>query len=507
MANSRQAVRDVVKGAGIVYVGLFAELVIAFLAQVLAARYLEVSGFGGLVTGTALLNIGAILGGLGLASGLTRYFPRIPASEKRALARAVLGITAVTSLLLALVIVPNARFIAADVFGDESVEVSIRIFGAAIPFATVLTVAVGGIRGQKRPLDRVYVNNLFHPIARFVLVVVVLYYGLERAGVAAAYAVPYAASAMLAVVFLHRSLPRADERVDWSRLVEVTRYSVPFTVSGVSGFVYRSIDIFLILRFLGSFAVGAYGVAYAAVSFMGMFSTAFNFLSSPIASELEADGSTDGLLRVFESVARWLVIGSVCMLVPLGVFATDFISLIYGSRYASGGLALLVLAVGFAVKNVMSIHGPILEALGKSKLISLNSVAAAVTNVVLNLVLIPVLGIVGAALATVLAFLVRDVLGAVQVRYYLGRSPLAVGTLVPVGIAVPLLAPVVWFAALVPRSFGWLLFVSAAFSATYVLAILSIVGLSPTEVMLLRSIEEKYGLDLRLFDVLVRRFS
>lgn len=65
MSNSNQAIRDVVKGASVVYVGLFLELLIAFVAQVLAARYLSVSSFGGLTTGTALLNIGEI-GGIGI---------------------------------------------------------------------------------------------------------------------------------------------------------------------------------------------------------------------------------------------------------------------------------------------------------------------------------------------------------------------------------------------------------------------------------------------------------
>ena len=71
MSDADQAVRDVVKGASIVYVGLFLELLIAFVAQVLAARYLSVSGFGGLTTGTALLDLGSVVAGLGLASGLT----------------------------------------------------------------------------------------------------------------------------------------------------------------------------------------------------------------------------------------------------------------------------------------------------------------------------------------------------------------------------------------------------------------------------------------------------
>jgi len=171
MSDTDQAIRDVVKGASIVYIGLFAELFIALVAQILAARYLSVSDFGGITTGTALLDIGSIIGGLGLASGLTRYLPRVDDKEKRSLATAAVVVTAVVSFALGATVTLNASSIAREVFGDSSVASSIRIFGAAIPFAALLNVSIGGIRGEKQSLYRVYVKNLVHPVARVVLVI------------------------------------------------------------------------------------------------------------------------------------------------------------------------------------------------------------------------------------------------------------------------------------------------------------------------------------------------
>jgi len=374
MADGDQAIRDLVKGTGVVYVGLFLELVIAFLAQVIAAQYLSVGDFGGLTAGTALLDIGAIVAGLGLAGGLKRYLPRVRAEQKRMLATTTIGITLVTSVVLGLAVALNASFIASQVFGNPNVTPSIRIFGAAIPFATLLNVAMGGIQGQERSLYRVYVKNIVHPLGRITLVVGAVLYGLGQAGLAGAYAVPYIVSVLVALVLLYRSLPGSRPTpmrgmlpdIDRGLVGEVTRYSLPLTISNVSGFVYRSIDIFLVLYFLGDAATGIYGVAYAAVSFMGMFSTAFNYLGAPIASRLESGGDIDEVMRLFRSVVRWLIVGSVCALVPLGVFATEFITVIYQSKYADGGVALAILAVGFAAKNVLSIHKPILEALGRS---------------------------------------------------------------------------------------------------------------------------------------------
>lgn len=508
MSDVNQAVRDVVKGASVVYVGLFLELVIAFVAQVLAAQYLSVSGFGGLTAGTALLDVGSIVAGLGLGSGLTRYFPRVQGAKKRILATYTVGITLVSSLVLGLAVALNASLIATAVFDSPNVAVSIRIFGAAIPFAALLNVGVGGIQGQERALYRVYVKNIIHPIARFALVIGAITIGLDQAGLAGAYAVPYVVSASVALFLLHRTLPRAKPSFDGELFSEMTRYSLPFVVSGISSFIYRSIDIFLILYFIGDAATGVYGVAYAAVSFMGMYSTAFNFLGSPIASKLEHDGNVDGAMRMFGSATRWLVVASVCTLVPLGVFSTDFIGIIYKPAYEAGGLALAILAVGFAAKNVLCIHGPILEAVGRSKTLSFNSAASAVTNLVLNVALIPRFGIEGAAVATVLSFMVRDGLATVQVGYELGSTPVARGAVRPLALGIPFLGV---FAAVVapeiPTTLLWLVGTTGLFSLCYVVAVVVTFGLSETEVMIIRSAEERYGIDLGPIDPLIQRLA
>ncbi|PSP72826.1 hypothetical protein BRC86_11400 [Halobacteriales archaeon QS_3_64_16] len=505
--DRNQAVRDIVKGASVVSIGLFVELLIAFIAQVIAARYLSVTGFGSLITGTAFLNVGAIVAGLGLGSGLTRYLPRVDEPSKRSIVEVTVGITALMSFALGVVLALHAEFIGTVVFNDPSVVTSIAIFSAAIPFAALLNVSIGGIRGQQNSRYRVYVKNILQPSLRFVLLIVAIALGLDQTGIAGAYALPYVASALIALVLLYRTLPAARGSFDRDLTIDMTRYSLPFTLSDLAGFVYRSIDVFLVLRFLGSAAVGTYGIAYAAVSFMGVFSTAFNYLASPVASELEKNDTASVVIGTFRSITRWLVIASACALIPLGVFASEFIAGIYGSEYVGGSTALVILAIGFAIKNVLSVHGPILEALGRSKELSFNSVVAAVSNVLLNVALIPSFGIVGAAVATVLAFLVRDGLAVWQVYRYLGTVPVTRESLGPALLAVPFLFLLALVADSVPISLFWLLSVTTVAALLYVSGVLVLFGLSETEVMIVRSIEEKYGLDLGPVDPIIDRLS
>jgi len=502
------AVRDVLRGAGVVYVGLVAEMGLAFVAQRFAAVHLSLEGFGNLTAGTAVLDVGAILAGLGLAAGLRRYLPRVEPDERKALAKYAILLSVPAAFVVAVPIVVFAEVIAARIFSEPGLAGSLRIFGAAIPFAAVLNIAVGGIRGQQVSRFRVYVRNLLHPGARFGLIMIAVVLGAGEAGFALAYVIPFALAATLGLALLWRALPD-DSNSHGARQVlpEFLRYSLPFTVSGLASFVYRSLDIFLLVAFVGSGAVGTYAVAYAFAQLMGMFSTAFSFLSSPVSSRLESENRLDDAMSVQTTIARWVTIASVAALIPMVSFAPEFLRLIYRPAYAAGGTTLVILVLGFAFKNTMLTHGPILEALGKSKITAVNTAAAAVVNLLANLALIPRFGIEGAALATTASFVVLGGLPATEVWYYTRQTTLSREVISPVLLAVPLAALAIPLSAVIPGTFLWTFGTSAAIAGTYVTAVVVVVGFTETDVMVVRSIEDRFGVPLGPFEAVLERFS
>lgn len=503
-----EAVRDILKGAGVVYLGLVFNMGLAFLAQRFAAVYLSVDGFGGLTTGVALLNLGGIIAGLGLQSGLTRYLPRIDEDQKRPVVRYAYLLSLPLAIGLGGTVFFSAEFIAAEVFGEPAVATSIRVFAIAIPFATVLNLSLGGIRGQKLSRPRVYVENLIHPSVRFGLIILAVVAGLGQAGFALGYAVPFVVSAAVATYLFGRTLPKRADAVGTREIfLEMVRYSLPFTVSGLASFVYRSIDIFLLLYFVGSRGVGIYGVAYALARLLGMFSTAFNYLSEPLSSELESNDKVGEAIAVQRSIARWLTITGIMALVPLVLFGAELIGIVYRPAYAEGSLALSILAVGFVTKTVLQTNDPLVRALGHSKWVAFNTSIAGGVNLGANLLLIPRYGIEGAALATTLSFLLLGLLPMIQVRYYSGETTLSRQVVPPIIAAVPVGAVMVEVAQYVPASLPWIIVVGVVFVVAYGSCLLVLQGFTQTDVMVIRSIETKYGIDMGPLDAVVRRFS
>jgi len=507
--NINQALRDIIKGAGVIYAGLLIQAFISFLAQVLAARFLTTSGFGGITVGTALLDIGSIVGSVGLAEGLIRYLPRAEDSEKGNIVMTTLVVSAVASTVIAVAVVLNTSFLATTVFGDPSVETALTIFGAAIPFATVLFVAIGGIRGQKVARYRVYVKNIVQPLLRFLCVGIVVVLGLGEAGFAGAYTLPYVVTSLVATYLVIRTLPSIDLRgIGRSALpTDMFEYSLPFIVHSLASFIHRSIDIFLVLYLLDSGHVGTYGVAYASARLMLLFSSALNFLGAPVASELEADEGMDAVLEIQFSAVRWLTILSIPTLVPLAVYAPEFIELIYRPRYAPGAGALAVLAIGFGIHNLFSVQANVFRAVGNSRHLASVSAVGALVNVALNLLLIPEYQIVGAAIATVASYFLQDALMFGIIYRWYGEAPVSGRIVPPIVLGAPLLVGLVALKPALPTSLFTLVGVSTVFGVAYLLLILAVLGLDEKEVMLARSAQERFGVEHRAIDWALTRFS
>lgn len=508
--DSDQAIRDVVKGASVVYAGLIIEYITAFLAQVLAANFLAVGEFGNVITGTAILDVGAIAATLGLNVGLARNLPRQESHEDRLkLANAAYLIAIPASIVVGAAIALNARFLAGVVFGDPDVAISMRIFGAAVPFAVIYNLSTGGIRGQEISRYRVYLRNLIHPLSRFGLVIAVIVFGLGEVGFLSAYTVPYILVALVSMYLFRRALPgfKILGRTDRTTITDLLRFSLPLSVSNAMGFLIRSSDIFIVLYFLDNEAVGVYGVVYALARIILMFSTAFNFLGMPIASKLESDEKFTKALMVNESILRWLGILSVPVLFPLLVYPSKVIGFIYRADYAGGWLALMILATGFAFHNVLSANRSLLTAIGRTKIIMVNNTAAGALNIGLNVVLIPEYGITGAAVATVAAYLFRDFIVIAELRYFTGHMTTTRRVLAPLLLSVPVVAAGNVASTLLPVSVLTVAVLTAAVGLVYVMLIVLVLGFASEEVMLIRSAEEKYGLQLGPFDRIVNRFS
>jgi O-antigen/teichoic acid export membrane protein len=198
--------------------------------------------------------------------------------------------------------------------------------------------------------------------------------------------------------------------------------------------------------------------------------------------------------RLIHQHTRWVVITSLPVFLVIGFFGNQFIS-IFGKDFHVGLPAVALLALSQFVLAVLSTAGFMLSMTGRHMLEFYTMLIALVFNVVLNFLLIPAYGITGAAMGTLIAVVVANVLRSLQVYRIHGVFPVGGEVLRVLLIGTGAFA----FMVLASRAFGVEQGVAASvimsllFCAVYIVLVLRF-GLVEEDRILLRRALGKYRL-------------
>ena len=185
----------------------------------------------------------------------------------------------------------------------------------------------------------------------------------------------------------------------------------------------------MIILWLDILLVGAHCFAltrpgvYAAVSKLAMVGTfaleGTRLAISPQLSALLARGEHHRAAALFQTTTRWLMLASWPLYLVFAIFPAVVLG-IFGPRYAGGAAALAVLSLAMLVNLGTGNVTVVLLMGGKSSWGAINTGAALIVNIGLNLLLIPHLGILGAAIAWGASIVVDNVAAMVELRWVLG---------------------------------------------------------------------------------------
>lgn len=257
------------------------------------------------------------------------------------------------------------------------------------------------------------------------------------------------------------STPLGSPSIGYARsLFDYSKYAF---VSSIGGYFYSWMDVAIIGLFLTQSDVGVYEIAWRVTAVVMLFSSSIATTIFPQVSQWDAEDATERIESLLSDAIAPALFVAVPAFFGVVLFSREILKLVFGAEYAGGWLVLVILMGEKVIQSAHIILGRSLQGIDRPDLAAKAGVISIVLNLVLNVVLIFEYGIIGAAVATALSFVVNSILHA----YYLSQF-------------VSIRIPYVRIAGCVAASFGMAIVLNLAESVVVIdslLVLLLIVGL------------------------------
>lgn len=413
------------KQSGITFGGKIVMRGLEFLFLATVTRFLAPSAYGVFTLGIAVLMFTQRVSSLNLNKSIDYFVPPYLSDGEYGKAKGTL-ITAVVVALVLSSLAAGVVYLASprlsELLNEPDLARVLPAMSLAIPLLALYRISLNSFNSIKRMEFRVYTQNLLRPISKLAIVTGLLVAGMGVSGLIAG----YIASLLLTVVLGAFLLVT---RVDWIRDAPLSRvpyrsmvsYSLPLVFVGAIHATVGQIDYFL-LSYLGTSAdVGLYRVGSLLAGNLTIVLLSVQPVFKPLIAERQ--GEPDVLQENYQLITRWVVMLILPLAITLALAARSYLAVLFTEQYAAANVAVMVLAVGYVLNVMFGPEGRMLEGLGHTNFSLVNSVILVGVNAALDALLIPHLGIVGAAVGTASALVVAGLAGVIEIRYLEGIHP------------------------------------------------------------------------------------
>ena len=508
-----QSLQKIAKGAGIIFIGTIIGMLFGFIGRVIIVRYLTQSEYGILSLALVLMSIVVIISTLGLGEGSTRCIAYFRGKKEEGKVKDVISssikIALIASISLASVFFFISDFISINIFHASELSTPLKIFSIAIPFTVLINVFISIFRGFDRVDAKVYFQNILRPVLYLLFLIAVILFGLSFLGVVYAYVLSIAVTCVIFAMYMMKKSSlsiRSGGNVTNPMTKELLFFSVPLLAVSMLIMVMSWTDTLMLGYFKTPDVVGVYNAALPLAQLLSMTLSSLGFIYIPIISQLYSKNLIEELKRSYIILTKWVFLVTLPLFFVLFLFPDVALNLLFGSRYINAAIALQFLALGFFLNISLGFAYNTLLVLGKSKFLMWTFVISAITNIILNVALIPPLGIVGAAIASAFSVIVAKILNTIKLYKISKIHPFAKNYLKIISISVVLLFVFYLSRNLVNISSWIFMALFLLFLVSYGLLVLFTKSFDEEDITILLTIEKRLGVDLASIKKILKRF-
>lgn len=405
----------VIKGTAGTFTLKIINKALAFISSLILARTLDVSGYGAYSYILAIIALLSIPSVLGMDKLLIRDVARYRATGQWGSIKGLIKWTNSMVIILSLIIIAIAGIVA-PLFLKNNSSLSMPAFLIAlilIPLNGLIRLRQTTLQGFQRVVIGQIPELLVQPAFFVVLLSALFIFMRYPAGVDLAILLNLFSVlvAFLAGIYLlwKNLLPEVKNAAPVYNKKDWLKSMLPFFLIAVFQIINQRVNVVILGSIKGTYAVGIYSVAERIAELITFILMASDTALGPVIASLYASNERDRLQRIITKIVRVLFLTSLPLALTFILFG-KWILLIFGKGFVEGSTALAILSVGQFINVSIGPVGVLLIMTGHENYALRGVALSAIVNVILNLWLIPSLGVNGSAIARAVSLITWNII-------------------------------------------------------------------------------------------------
>ncbi|MBI2647625.1 flippase [Candidatus Woesearchaeota archaeon] len=404
--------------AVIIFVTSIVGAFFGYIVRVFFARNLTIEEFGLFYAVIAFLGLLGFLRSLGFDRVLITFIPKFKAkSDFQNIKNSILYssiVLLITNLAIIILIFIFADFLGINYFHDSFASAVLKLMAISFfidSFTYIVKFSFQGFQSMG------FFSSI--DVVRMMIILLTSYVGFKLGygliSPAIAYIItPVTLLLIYTPILIRKIVPNfLKVKSNWNYLLfkSMSTYSFHLILMSTIGTAFRYTDSVLLTYFRGLHEVAIYNAILPTALLMWYFPMAINNVIWPMASEFWSKGKIAELRKGIELLYRFSLVAVSPLALLLFVFSGAILQLLYGNEYAIGQSALQILSIGMVFFTFYAINIGILYGINEPKINTLAIVVGSIISVVLNLILIPKYGFIGAAIAASVSYIPMMLIG------------------------------------------------------------------------------------------------
>ncbi len=409
--------QELLRGASIAMVFKIIAAGIAFGLNVVLAKMLGAEGTGIFFLSLTLVMIVSAMGRVGMENALVRF---VAANFAEGEIRKVLGVyrkaikySLIVSVILSLALMHLSSWVSHVVFSKPELERPLDIMALAVVPIALLTLHANALQGLKKIAESITVLSIIVPfLTSLSALFFVPAYGLDAATYS--YLVATIVTLIISLWWWRRAVAAYNLKYAQFDSRELLSSSIPL----LGGVLMNMVILWSPILFLGIWEtnenIGIYSAASRTAMLTSFVLVAVNSIAAPKFAALYQQGDFINLERMAQNSNKFMIALAIPIIFVF-MAAPERVLSLFGEQFTEGAIVLMIIAAGQFVNVATGSVGYLLMMSGNERLMRNNLFFNALICIILNMVLIPAYGIIGAATGAALIMVVQNLVAMVMV--------------------------------------------------------------------------------------------